>query len=401
MDQGPADYCSVPASSILTFSNAQRTRVCALSPRPARKSALGRHRLVIDTGCTAFDNPNQTPGVSGDCFILTSGTVLQNTDVLNLMQSDMHRVSNRVSEAAKVRYADISPLLEDIIAAGGKRLRPLLLLLSARGFGYENNLETLVTAAAGVELLHIASLVHDDTVDRAALRRGKPTLNSQLDSGSVILIGDYLFAQSAMLAADTGIPRVVSIFAATLGDICDGQLMEMLEANDLDQTVAQYHQRIYGKTGSLFAGAAEMGGVISQAPPDAVNALRSFGGKVGTAFQIIDDVLDLTGESARLGKPAGNDLRQGTLTLPVIYYLADHDANARHAVNEVVTGRASEAQIAALIDDIRLSGAIERAVEDAEMQVRNAIASLPNVVPGVEAREGLEEFARLALHRSS
>jgi geranylgeranyl pyrophosphate synthase len=327
--------------------------------------------------------------------------VLQHTDIINLMQSDMDRVSNRLSEAAKVRYADISPLLDEIIAAGGKRLRPLLLLLSARAFAYEETFDTLITAAAGVELLHTASLVHDDTVDRAALRRGKPTLNSQLDTGSVILIGDYLFAQSAMLAADTGIPRVVSIFASTLGDICDGQLMEMLEANDLNQSVEQYMLRIYGKTGSLFAGAAEMGGVISRAPDHTVSALQAFGGAVGTAFQIIDDVLDLTGESATLGKPAGNDLRQGTLTLPVIYFLRDAAASARQMVSSVVAGSASELEIEALIDDIRSSGAVDLAVRDAEIRVDAAIETLGDVVPDDDARQGLEEFAQLALKRSA
>ncbi|MBX3071956.1 MAG: polyprenyl synthetase family protein [Thermomicrobiales bacterium] len=327
--------------------------------------------------------------------------MLQHTDIINLMQSDMDRVSNRLSEAAKVRYADISPLLDEIIAAGGKRLRPLLLLLSARAFAYEETFDTLITAAAGVELLHTASLVHDDTVDRAALRRGKPTLNSQLDTGSVILIGDYLFAQSAMLAADTGIPRVVSIFASTLGDICDGQLMEMLEANDLNQSVEQYMLRIYGKTGSLFAGAAEMGGVISRAPDHTVAALQAFGGAVGTAFQIIDDVLDLTGESATLGKPAGNDLRQGTLTLPVIYFLRDAPVSARHMVSSVVAGSASEVEIGALIDDIRSSGAVDLAVRDAEIRVDAAIETLGDVVPDDDARQGLEEFAQLALKRSA
>lgn len=327
--------------------------------------------------------------------------VLQHPDILHLMQSDMERVSNRVSAAARVRYADISPMLDDIIAAGGKRLRPLLLLLAARSFAYEQTYDTLITAAAGVELLHTASLVHDDTVDRAAIRRGKPTLNSQLDTGSVILIGDYLFAQSAMLAADTGIPRVVSIFASTLGDICDGQLMEMLEGHDLNQTTDQYFARIYGKTGSLFAGAAEMGGVISLAPQETIATLREFGGEVGTAFQVVDDVLDLTGESAGLGKPAGHDLRQGTVTLPVLYYMDDHGRDAREAVRQVINGEATEVQITDLIEAIRASGAVERALQDAETRVAAALDSLDRLIPDADACRDLQEFARLALNRNA
>ncbi|CAN5640862.1 polyprenyl synthetase family protein [soil metagenome] len=328
--------------------------------------------------------------------------LLQQTDIHQLMRSDMERVSSRVAEAARVRYAGVSPFLEEIVQAGGKRLRPLLLLLAARAYQYDENVDTLITAAAGVELLHTASLVHDDTVDRAAIRRGKPTLNSVFDHGSVILIGDYLFAQSAMLAAATGSPRVVSIFASTLGAICDGQLMEMIEATDLDQTDQQYFDRIYGKTASLFAGAAEMGTVISGAPEDHIQALLSFGGDVGLAFQIVDDVLDLTGESSDLGKPAGNDLRQGTITLPVIYYLASNPPGAAGSqmIASIVAGTASDVEITAALDDIRSSGCVEKAFGEVERIVQRAKDRL-RILPDITAREGLCEFAEMAIHRAS
>ena len=152
-------------------------------------------------------------------------------------------------------------------------------------------------------------------------RRGKPTLNSQVDTAAVILVGDYLFAQSAILAASTNNPRVVSVFSNSLGDICDGQLMEMMDARNPEQTERQYLARIYGKTASLFGCAAETGAIIAQAPEDAISALRGYGDDLGLAFQIMDDVLDLTGGSDQLGKPAGHDLLQSTITLPVIYYL--------------------------------------------------------------------------------
>ena len=150
------------------------------------------------------------------------------------MRPDLQRVEEQLERAARIDYPAVSELVLDLVRSGGKRLRPLILLLAGRSFAYDR--DTLVTAGAGIELLHTASLVHDDTVDRSALRRGKPTLNSVLSSGAVILLGDYLFAQSAMLAAATNSPRVVSIFASTLGDICDGQLGEMFVAHRLDQT---------------------------------------------------------------------------------------------------------------------------------------------------------------------
>src|SRR3954451_20543396 len=219
----------------------------------------------------------------------TRRVALQRTDVFGTMRADLDRVNARVLQAAEVNYPTVADLLGDIVQAGGKRLRPLLLLLSARAYDYDEQLERVGTAAAGIELLHTASLIHDDTVDRAALRRGKPTLNSVLSSGAVILIGDYLFAQSAMLAAATNNTRVVSVFASTLGDICDGQLMEIFDAQRLDQTREEYERRIYGKTASLFAGSAEMGAIIGGAPESHIDAVRQYGSDLGTAFQIVDD----------------------------------------------------------------------------------------------------------------
>ncbi|MER3437675.1 MAG: polyprenyl synthetase family protein [Chloroflexota bacterium] len=319
------------------------------------------------------------------------------------MRADLERVNARVAQAASVRYPSISRLLADIVSARGKQLRPLLLLLSARAYDYEANFEAIITAAAGVELLHTASLIHDDTVDRAALRRGKPTLNSVLSSGAVILIGDYLFAQSAMLAAATDNVRVVGVFASTLGDICDGQLMEMFDAQRLDQTQEEYERRIFGKTASLFAGAAEMGAILAKAPEHHVSELRRFGAEIGMAFQIIDDVLDLTGGTEDLGKPAGHDLRQGTVTLPTMFYLADvGPASPEWArIEAIVAGRLTDNDaIDDVIRDIRASGAIERALAAAESFTSRAKARL-RIVPDGETQDLLTELADVALRRAS
>ncbi len=326
---------------------------------------------------------------------------LQRTDVFGTMRADLERVNARVAQAAEVDYPIVSTLLGDIVQAGGKRLRPLILLLAARGYEYHENLSTLITAAAGVELLHTASLIHDDTVDRAAIRRGQPTLNSMLSSGAVILIGDYLFAQSAMLAAATDSTRVVAVFAATLGDICNGQLREMFDAQRLDQTREDYERRIYGKTASLFAGAAEMGSIIGRAPEPHIAALRRFGTDLGMAFQIIDDVLDLTGGTRDLGKPAGHDLRQGTVTLPTILFLARVRADSPdwRTVDEVVSGHTTDdRQIDALVRTIRISGAIDEAVRVAEAFVASAKEAI-QIVPDGETRDLLGEVAEAALHR--
>ncbi|HLL50212.1 MAG TPA: polyprenyl synthetase family protein, partial [Thermomicrobiales bacterium] len=234
---------------------------------------------------------------------------IRTRDVFATMRPDLLLVEERLEKAARIDYPVVTDLILGLVRAGGKRLRPLVLLLAGRPYG--NDRDNLVTAGAGVELLHTASLVHDDTVDRAGMRRGRPTLNSVLPSGAVILLGDFLFAQSAMLAAATNSPRVVAIFASTLADICDGQLQEMFFAHRLDQTREEYERRIFGKTASLFAGSAEMGAIIGNAPESHVQELRQYGSDVGMAFQIVDDVLDLREGSGQLGKPAGHDLTQG------------------------------------------------------------------------------------------
>ena len=204
---------------------------------------------------------------------------IRTRDVFATMRPDLLLVQSRLEEAVRIDYPGVADLVLGLVRAGGKRLRPLILLLAGRAYG--NDRDTLVTAGAGVELLHTASLVHDDTVDRAGMRRGRPTLNSVLPSGAVILLGDFLFAQSAMLAAATNSPRVVGIFASTLADICDGQLREMFFAHRLDQSREEYERRIFGKTASLFAGSAEMGAIIGDAPETAVQDCGSTGPTLG------------------------------------------------------------------------------------------------------------------------
>ncbi|MFN8590819.1 MAG: polyprenyl synthetase family protein [Thermomicrobiales bacterium] len=326
---------------------------------------------------------------------------IRTRDVFATMRPDLRLVEERLEGAARVDYPAISDLILGLVRAGGKRLRPLILLLAGRA--YENDLDTLVTAGAGVELLHTASLVHDDTVDRAALRRGKPTLNSVLSSGAVILLGDFLFAQSAMLAAATDRPRVVRIFAATLADICDGQLQEMFNAHRLDQTREEYERRIFGKTASLFAGAAEMGAIIGQAPESHVQALRQYGADVGMAFQIVDDVLDLREGTQQLGKPAGHDLTQGTVTLPTMIYAADLplDSEEMARLRGVVSGDIEDAgAIERVVLDIRASGALAAAMLQAERFVERA-KSNTLAVPDPEVRAMLDEIADLVRERSA
>jgi geranylgeranyl pyrophosphate synthase len=326
---------------------------------------------------------------------------IRTRDVFTTMRSDLQRIEERLEEAARIDYPMAAELILGLVRAGGKRLRPLVLLLAGRSYEPDNG--ALVTAGAGVELLHTASLVHDDIVDRAALRRGRPTLNSVLSSGAVILLGDFLFAQSAMLAAATNSPRVVGIFASTLADICDGQLREMFGAHRLDQTREEYERRIFGKTASLFAGAAEMGAIIGNAPAQDVRAMRQYGSDIGMAFQIVDDVLDLRVGTRQLGKPAGHDLTQGTVTLPTINYAAGltEDSDAMRRLQGVVSGeRGDDEDVQRVVHDIRDSGALDAAMLEAERFAERAKTYAASA-PDEETREMLWEVADLVVARSA
>ncbi len=321
--------------------------------------------------------------------------------VFATMRPELDRVEARLESAAHVDFPGVAELVLGLVQSGGKRLRPLVLLLAGRTF--DADVETLVTAGAGVELLHTASLVHDDTVDRAALRRGRPTLNSVLPNGAVIMLGDFLFAQSAMLAAATDSPRVVRVFASTLADICDGQLREMFGAHRLDQTQQEYEKRIYGKTASLFAGAAEMGAIIGSSSEADICALRQYGADVGMAFQIVDDVLDLREGEQQLGKPAGHDLTQGTVTLPTIIYAAGlaPDSSAMTRLTEVVNGDTpDQVDIDRLVQDIRDSGALEAALDVATAFADKAKFHAAEVADA-ETFEMLAEVADVVVQRSA
>ncbi len=205
------------------------------------------------------------------------------------------------------------------ILVGGKVVRPALTLLAGKFYNY--NLEKLLPMATASELLHIATLVHDDAIDKASVRRGRPTINEVWGVDKAIILGDYLFAKAGESAAATGNLRVVRLFAQTLETISSGELEQSFSAFNFKQTFDQYLRRISGKTASLFATAAESGAVLSQAPEESVQILKNYGYNLGIAFQIVDDVLDFVGIEEEMGKPVGSDLAQGTITLPSLMLL--------------------------------------------------------------------------------
>jgi geranylgeranyl pyrophosphate synthase len=276
-------------------------------------------------------------------------------------------------------------------------VRPAIVLLAASF--HEYRLDLLVPLAAAIELLHTATLVHDDLVDNAAIRRGIPTLNTIAGHSVTVLVGDYLFANAARLCTETQNIRVMRVFGETLMTICDGELRQVVSAGQWRQTRQEYFDKIERKTASLLRTAAATGAILSGAPEDHIEALSQYGRHLGMAFQIVDDVLDFIGDEATLGKPVGSDLRQGTLTLPAIRLLEEQpDHPAMRRIFE--EGDSSDRAIGDAVLAVVQSDGIAVAMEEARRLSRLAVASLAPL-PASPSRQALETLADYVVTRAS
>ena len=298
----------------------------------------------------------------------------------------------------------VSPLIREalgrLVMSGGKRLRPALALLSTYLYG-EALPPQAYPVAASLEMLHTATLIHDDLLDHAEVRRGHRTLNTRWTMGATVLGGDLAFSWAANLVAQGDNTMLVRRFAETLGTICNGELNQLFHGRGKVPTMDAYYARIFAKTGSLFQLAMEVGPWLRRRPREEIQRLGDFGRSLGIAFQIADDVLDFMGDEATLGKPVGGDLRQGLVTLPVLYYLESHphEAHLRHILAQVKEGRApDEETVQALVLDLRHSDAAERAMATAEQHIEKALAQLAAYPPS-PYRAALEEIARFAVRR--
>lgn len=313
----------------------------------------------------------------------------------SLVQGDVRSVEALMEAQADGYNADVAAALRLLLKSGGKRMRPAVTILIGRMLGADP--DRLVTLSAAIELLHTATLVHDDLIDGSLLRRGTPTLNSQWSAGATVLTGDFLFARAAKLAADTHSIPVTQVFAHTLTVIVDGELTQMF-ASRCQASREDYDRRIYAKTASLFETCARAAALISPAADETVEIVSQYGRRIGAAFQIVDDVLDFTGEQATLGKPVGSDLRQGLVTLPVLYYVQENPQDP--AVQQLLRGRCVEAsEIERLVDAVRQGNGITAALQEARQQVNEAVQCLQGLPTGVE-RQALEELARYIVDRN-
>ncbi len=264
---------------------------------------------------------------------------MQLSAIYQPIQEDLSRVEDRLRSLQKPEGLPwMGEPLEYTLGDGGKRVRPALTLL-AGGF-HVYDLDLLLPMAVGVELFHTATLVHDDVVDESPVRRGKPTIANRWGKGVAVLLGDYFFATSADLVASTGNLAVVRLYAQTLLTMSSGELGQSLSDFDPGAVRQRYYSWIGSKTASLFSMATHSGAILSQAPPEAVEALKGYGLNLGLSFQVVDDILDVVGEEKELGKPVGIDLIQGSITLPLILVMEQHPESS--LIKQVLENRVDE-----------------------------------------------------------
>jgi len=316
--------------------------------------------------------------------------------ILGMVQPGLGRVESSLVQLAKSPDPLLGPMLSTVLPGSGKRLRPALSLLIGR-IGHIEASEPLDHMALGVELLHTASLVHDDIVDDSETRRGAATLYARVGNALAVLVGDYLFSQAAQECVATGDLRVVRLFAETLGAMARGQIDEangQLGGHHAWRTLTRddYFRTIWGKTASLFVLACQGTGLLAGLSERQVDGLRTYGGNLGLAFQVVDDILDFTSSEEQLGKPVGSDLRQGTITLPVILVRDGDLADGRFAAAFDSEDVELQVQI------VQQSGAIGQAYAEAEQLVSLARAALTVLPAGVE-RDALDGLASYVIDR--
>jgi geranylgeranyl pyrophosphate synthase len=324
-------------------------------------------------------------------------TQLQNKSLYGPVAEDMILVEDLLESTKDVDLPPLKRMLDHALEAKGKRMRPGLVLLAGSLGDY--NLNRLVPLGAAIELLHTASLVHDDVVDGAASRRGRPTANAVFDNALTVLLGDYMFANAAEMVTRTGSLAVTRLFAVALMKMTSGELDQDAAAFDVGKDVQQYLWRIGGKTAALFANATEGGAMLGNCDERTVDAMRTYGYSLGMAFQIVDDVLDFNGDEALMGKPVGSDLLEGTITLPGLLFLERYPQD-NPIKRFILAKRDREARLREALDAIVNSEVLDDSLGFARDYVKRAIEAI-DFLPESETKRCLRDLGEYVLTRKS
>jgi octaprenyl-diphosphate synthase len=324
-------------------------------------------------------------------------------DIRALVAADIAAVDGVIRTRLASEVPLVSQVAEHIVTGGGKRLRPLIVLLCAHAATGGRPPGTRHLEAAGfIEFIHTATLLHDDVVDHSSMRRGRETANSLFGNEASVLVGDFVYSRAFQMMAAIGVQRVMEIMANATNVIAEGEVLQLMNAQDPDTTEERYLAVIYRKTAQLFEAGAEVAGVLAGAPAEVQRALAAYGKHLGTAFQLIDDVLDYRSDPAARGKNLGEDLAEGKPTLPLIHALRHATATDRELIRAAIlqAGDADhpEPDVARIIACIDASGGIEYTRERALAESRAAVQALGPVTPSIY-RDALATLAEVAVQR--
>ncbi|HEY5634232.1 MAG TPA: polyprenyl synthetase family protein [Burkholderiaceae bacterium] len=316
-------------------------------------------------------------------------------EMFPVLAADLAEVDRVIRARLASEVALINTVSEYIIGAGGKRMRPVLLMMMARALGYQGTHHHLL--AAVVEFIHTATLLHDDVVDESELRRGRDTANAAFGNAASVLVGDFLYSRAFQMMVDADDMRVMQVLANATNTIAEGEVLQLINCNDPEVDERRYLQVIRYKTAKLFEAAAQLGAILCKAPPEVEEAAAAYGRHLGTAFQLVDDVLDYSGQSGDIGKNVGDDLREGKATLPLIRVMEKGDAAERALVREAIERGHSE-QFDAIMAAIRRTGALEYAMAMARAEADEARSSVQGLPPSAY-RDALLYFAAYSIER--
>lgn len=313
-----------------------------------------------------------------------------------LTANDMVKVNEIIQAQLNSDVSLINQLGFYIVSGGGKRIRPLLALLSAQALGYQGKDHQM--AASFVEFIHTATLLHDDVVDESDMRRGKETANIAFGNAASVLVGDYIYTRSFQMMTSLGSLKILSLMSEAVNVISEGEVQQLINCNDPNTTEQSYMRVIYSKTARLFEVATQIGAILNDAPAEIEKAMQDYGRYIGTAFQLIDDVLDYTADGKEMGKNVGDDLAEGKPTLPLIYAMQKGNPQQQAMIREAIEKANGMERLDEILSAMRETGSLEYTTQLAYQEADKAIAAL-EIIPDSEYKEALIALAHLAVKR--
>jgi len=313
----------------------------------------------------------------------------------SLIGQDMAAVDRVIRERLHSDVVLVRQVAEYLVNSGGKRLRPAVLLLTARASGYQGAHHHEL--AAVVEFIHTATLLHDDVVDESALRRGRSTANAAFGNAASVLVGDFLYSRAFQMMVSVGSMRVMEILSEATNVIAEGEVLQLMNCHDADVDVERYLQVIRFKTAKLFQASSRLGGILGAVQPEMEQGFADYGMHLGTAFQLVDDVLDYSGDEQETGKHLGDDLAEGKPTLPLIYVMNQGTSEQAAVVRQAIETGGREA-LPAVIEAVRQSGALEYTLVQAQEESKRANQAL-STLSGSQFKDALLELSAFAVQR--